>query len=210
MNAWVLPTSETTFDARVDVNNPWITPAVSSEPPKPDFADNEALKQAYGIELGRGLDTFKAGMEIFKNEMPKALWVSYNWPNDPIVMAARDAYKQTAQKLQKPLDKEELLARILAFHDEKDTNGRPLVEDKERLNALRLYSEVAGFTGKINIDASTNTTNNSNTNNFTKIVLVSGNKEEPKTIDQVSNTQSKIQNGNIPSIPLKLVGGVGR
>ena len=139
----------------------------------------------------------------------KALWVASNWLNDPIVIASRDAYTQTLQEQQKPLDKQTLLAKILAFHDEKDINGKPLVDAKERLNALRLYSEVSGFTGKIDINASTNNTVNNNVNKFTKIVLVSPEKE-PETIEQASNIKSKMQNENIPSIPLKLVGGVNR
>lgn len=205
MSPWELPANETTFDARVDVNDPWKIPVEPLEPPKPDFADDEELKRAYGIELAKGSDGFKAGMEIFNLEMPKALWAASHWLTDPIVIAAKDAYSQTFRKLQKPLDKEELLSKILAFHDEKDLYGRPLVEAKERLNALRLYSEVIGFTGKINIDASTNTTTN-NTNNTTKIVLVKP--EAPKTIEQVPNDKSRIINDHTASIPLKLVGGV--
>jgi len=209
MNAWLLPETESVFVAEQQPVSPWSQPAAVIATPKPDFADNTELKKQYGIELGKLADPFKAGLEIFKNETAKALWVASNWLNDPIVIASRDAYAQTLQEQQKPLDKQTLLAKILAFHDEKDINGKPLVDAKERLNALRLYSEVSGFTGKIDINASTNNTVNNNVNKFTKIVLVSPEKE-PETIEQASNTKSKMQNENIPSIPLKLVGGVNR
>lgn len=210
MNAWFLPESESVFNAAQVEISPWGQPVAIVEPPKPDFADNVELKKAYGAALGKGLEPFKAGLEIFNAETAKALWIATHWLTDPIVLAARDAYAQTVRELAKPLDKEELLARILAFHDEKDLHGRPLVEAKERLNALRLYSEVAGFTGKIDINASTNNTTNNTVNKLTKIVLVSGSKDAPKTIDQASNSKSKIQNENALSIPLKLVGGAGR
>src|ERR1700743_3896688 len=93
-----------------DANNtaPWVSSwATPSQPTliqKPDFADNEELKKSYGVELGRGLDSFIAGMEIFNQELPKALWASLNWARDPVVIASKDAYLQTLRKAQKPLD----------------------------------------------------------------------------------------------------------
>ncbi len=204
---WPKPT---VFDARNVA--PWVTPQpnenrvtnhdawsakVESQPlPKPDFADDEELKKAFGIELGRGQDSFNAGMIIFDQALPKALWASVNWAKDPIVIASRDAYVLTLKKAAKPLDRDELLAEVLEA-------SRKTIEDRDRVQFLKLYSDIAGFTGKIAIDASTN--NNTTNNTLTKIVLVKGS-SEPETIKApVMNNQSKIQN-SLPA--LKLVGGL--
>lgn len=186
----------TVFDARK--SSPWQITQIS-EPlpiPKPDFADNEELKQRYGIALGQGADVFNAGLQIFEGDVSKGLWVSTNWRNDPIVIAAKDAYLRTLKKAEKPLDKEELLSEVL-------TAARKSGEDRDKVAFFKLYSEIAGYTGpKINIDASTNTNNN---NNLTQIVLVKGS-SEPKTIEAPNtNIKSKIQNSGLPD--LKLVSG---
>jgi hypothetical protein len=199
----------TVFDARNVA--PWVTPTPVEKPvanawtskesqplPRPDFADDEELKKAFGIELGRGQDAFNAGMAIFDQAMPKALWASVHWAKDPIVIASRDAYVITLKKAAKPLDKEELLAEVLE-------GARSSAEDRDRIQFLKLYSDIAGFTGKIAIDASTN--NNTTNNTLTKIVLVKGS-QEPLTIQNKApdmNNQSKIQNA-LPT--LKLVGGL--
>ena len=185
--------------------SPWAKQAQQTAPYRPDFADDEKLKQAFGIALAKGKSAFDAGMELFKEEMPKALWASLNWVNDPTVIASKDIYQQTLKNLQKPLDKDQLLAKILSFADER-INGVPLVEAKDRLKALELYAKVSGYIDKIDINASTNI--NSTTNNLMKIVLVKPEKQDQ--IEQSSNIKSRIQNEEIPSIPLKLVGGTSR
>lgn len=190
---WPKPT---VFDAR-NVSA-WDQPRVTLPNPKPDFADNEELKKAYGIALGRGLDSFNAAMEIFDQVLPSSLWASLNWIKDPVVVATRDAYLLTLKKAQKPLDKQELLAEVLE-------GARNSLEDKDRVAFLKLYSDIAGYTGKIAIDAST--INNTNTqNNTTQIVLVKGTDErQTKTISPDHNIKSKISNTALPA--LKLVGG---
>jgi hypothetical protein len=194
------------FDAKQHA--PW---AIKPEPApvwRPDFADDDELKAVYGIEWARQPDAFKAGLTVFNDAVNFSLWASQHWTKDPIVVASRDAYAITMKKAEKPLTKEELLSKVLAFSDEKDTQGRPLVEAKERLNALKLYSEIQGFTGKIDINASTNTINN--TNNTMKILLVKPeSKEEPKVI-KASNAKSEMSNEEPPIIALKLVGGGSR
>lgn len=178
----------------------WGNPSQSSPIQKPDFADNEELKKAYGIELGRGLDAFNAAMVIFNQELRSSLWTSLHWIRDPVVIASKDAYLLTLKQTQKPLDREELLAEVLE-------GARSSVEDKDRVAFLKLYSDISGFTGKIAIDAST--TNNTNTqNNLTQIVLVKGRSEDrlqSETISPDINNKSKIQNNGLPQ--LKLVGG---
>lgn len=197
MREWMIPD---TF-----VVSPWARAAATQPPSKPDFADDEKLKQRFGIALAKGATAFDAGLELFENETSKALWASLNWVADPIVQASKDSYQQTAASLQKPLDKDALLAKILTFADER-INGVPLVEAKDRLKALELYAKVSGYIDKVDINASTNI--NSTTNNLMKIVLVKPEKQDK--IDQSSNIKSRIQNEEIPSIPLKLVGGTSR
>jgi hypothetical protein len=184
-----------TFDARNVAS--WVAEPTYSAPPRPDFADDEELKKAFGIELGRSLDSFNAGLAVFDQAMPKALWASVHWSKDPVVIASRDAYVATLKKAQKPLDREELLAEVLE-------NAKTAPEFKDKAALLKLYSEIAGFTGpKIAIDAST-TTNNTQ-NNYAKIVLVKGSQEPTNNKAPDMNSQSKIQN-SLP--PLKLVGGL--
>lgn len=192
--------------------NPWTVQRPPTPIPRPDFADNESLQQAFGIALARGLTAFDAGMEVLNQELPKALWASINWINNPVVQAAKDTYTKSLKKAEKPLDKEELLSKILSFADEKVMTKEgiavPLVEAKVRLDALKLYSEISGFTGRVNIDASTNINNIKNeTNNTMKIVLVRGTEDKPTKTIEASNIQSRIENNAAPPIALKLVGG---
>jgi hypothetical protein len=157
------------------------------------------------VLLASHKDGFKAGMELFKEELPKALWASIHWKNDPIVLGSRDAYLKTLKKLDKPLDKNELLYEVLA-------SARNAIEDKDRVQFFKLYSEIAGFTGKVAIDASTNFNTN---NNLMTIKLV---KPENRAAGMGSeildnrSIESKIVNENaeLSSIKLKLVGGTTR
>jgi len=185
------------FDAR-EVN-PWQAPREVVVPPLPDFAHDEELKKAYGIALGKDLSPFNAGLELFPDQMAKALWVSSNWINDPVVIGSRDAYKKTLKKAEKPLDKEELLAEVLQA-------ALAAEEDKDKAALLKLYAEISGFIGKQ--AETTNNTYNNNSNNTMKIVFVKP--DAAQTIEhQASNTKSKIQNEELP-IKLKLVGVTSR
>lgn len=193
-----------TFDARKvppQQAPTWGQPIVSAPPWKPDFADDESIKQAFGVLLASHKDGFKAGMELFKEELPKALWASIHWKNDPIVLGSRDAYLKTLKKLTPPLDKQELLYEVLA-------SARNAIEDKDRVQFFKLYSEIAGFTGKVAIDASQ--TFNTN-NNLMTIKLVKPENRAP-VLENRSATESKIVNENaeLSSIKLKLVGGTTR
>jgi hypothetical protein len=166
---------------------------------RPDFADNEELKKAFGIALGQGLDVFNAGMNVFEQAVPKALWVSINWKNDPIVIAARDAYLKELKKAQKPLDREELLEEVLE-------SAKIAPDFKDKATLFKLYSEIAGYIGIKAPELPVNQTNN--TNNYTKIILVGGSQRETTSPEIInSNTKSEIPN-KIPQ--LKLVGGTTR
>ncbi len=172
------------------VSNGWG----SSQPSAPVIDDSK--KQAYGIELAKinaqDLDNYlKAACEIFPDNTGVAMWAAQHWPNDPVVVASRDAYEKTAKALaaqiarSELLDKEGLAAKLLSCAEEKITrNGQSYYvnEAKDRHNFYKLYSEVMGFTGKALIDASTNNF----TNNEMKIVLVKPEvKQETKAIEIV-------------------------
>lgn len=187
------------FDAKTATVNPWQSPAPVVATPRPDYADSEDLKQSFGIALGRGLNAFDAGLEVMEGSTPKALWVSTQWVNDPIVIAAKDAYLKSLKKLEKPLDKEQLLAEVLEA-------ARLAPEDRDRAAFFKLYSEIAGFTGKQVIDASTNNFSN-NTSNYMQIKLVGGSDRAEIPNAPSLNSKSKMQNDENQLPKLKLVGG---
>lgn len=186
--------------------NPWSSPVKIAKIPLPDYADDIDLKKLFGVELGKGLKPFEAALKISDENQSKALWISNNWITDAVVIASKDAYLSTLKDVSKPLDKEQLLAKILELTDERDEYGRSLVDAKERLSALNLYAEISGFKVKAADTTNTNTVNNT-FNKITKVVLVSPitNKSNIDT-----NIKSKMQNVELPSIPLKLVGGSSR
>lgn len=177
--------------------SPWQVPIQVQELPRPDFADNEELKQAFGIALGRGLAPFDAGLEVFADDTSKGLWVSVNWIKDPITLAAKDAYVKALKKQEKPLDKEELLAEVLA-------SAKIAPDFKDKAALFKLYSEIAGFTGK---GAEPQQLPTITENNFMKITLVKPETDLRNPIAPNLNVQSKIQNEELPLPKLKLVGG---
>lgn len=187
------------YDATFTVD-PWSIPIQVKELPRPDFADNEELKTAFGIALGKGLAPFDAGLEVFANDTAKGLWASTNWIRDPAALAARDAYINALKKQQKPLDKEELLAEVLAA-------AVKAPEYKDKASLFKLYSDIAGYTGKA---SEINPIVANQTNNFMSIKLV---KPEIDFRDPVKapnlNIKSKMQNEELPLPKLKLVGGSG-
>lgn len=185
--------------------SPWTVEVKAPEIQAYQFDEN--LKKRYGIELAKSANPFEAGCKIFGEETSKALWVSFNWVNDPVVAASQDAYTKTLALSTPLLDKDQLAAKVLALADEKILrNGVyvPTIEAKDRIAALKLYSEIAGYTGKVEIDNSVKNL----TLNEISIKLV---KPEAKTvIENAPNVKSEMSNENSPPITLKLVGGVSR
>lgn len=175
--SWERPTG--VFKIEPIKPSPWSIMPVS-EPPKQDIAyrTDEGLKRLFGIELAKNSKAFEAALVLFPDDTSKALWVSWNWLTDPLVVASKDAYAQNVELNEKLLDKDALAAKLLTFADEKDATGRFYIcEAKDRLAALKLYAEVQGFVGKVNIDASTNNF----TNNELKLVLVKAEKQTTLT-----------------------------
>lgn len=174
----------------------WPAPVLPTE----DWQTDKALKLLFGIELAKGLKPFNAGLAVFGDNANKALWASHYWVNDPITIASRDTYKETVESKAKLLDKEALSVKLLEFADEKDATQRFYVNDgKDRLTALKLYAEVQGFIGKIELNS--NTTIN---NNKLELILVKApEKKIQEKIIETSNQELEILN---PSpINLKLV-----
>jgi hypothetical protein len=169
---------------------PWPTAEWQADPEK---------KRLFGIELAKHEKAFDAALVVY-DDAGRSLWASQNLLTDPIVIGAKDAYLNQVDLTENLLDKNQLAARLLKFADEKDPSGRfYILEGKDRLATLKLYAEVQGFIGKVNIDASTN----SYVNNELKILLVKApTKEEPRVVEQeIINNNSNI---NIPS-NIKLV-----
>lgn len=186
--------------ASVPPASPWATKPA----PKPSYQEDEGLKKQFGIELAKAANPFEAACKIFV-DTSQALWASTNWLNDAIVVASRDIYLKTVELNQPPLDKNQLAAKVLALADEKilkDGVWRPTIEAKDRIAALKLYSEIQGYTGKVEIDNSVT----NNTLNEMTIKLVRAEDKKPVTITQASNVKSEILNENQASpISLKLV-----
>lgn len=178
---------------------PW--PKAAQELPKPivpAWHNDEELKRRFGIELAKH-KPFEAGLAVFGDDTNSALWASFNWLADPLVVATRDNYTQNIELSEKLLDKDAFAAKMLKLADEKDISGRfYILEGKDRLAAYKLFAEVQGFIGKLSIDASTNTF----TNNELKITLV-----KPEKQEQIAPTVIE-QEPEIVALPLnlKLVG----
>lgn len=189
------------WNDKIDLKSPWqIAPPLA-----PAWQSDEKLKQAFGVELAKTANPLDAASKV---DAEKALWISFHWLNDPIVIASRDIYLKTLELSSPPLDREQLAAKVLALADEKILSPKlgclvPTVEPKDRIAALKLYSEIMKYTGTVEIDASTKTFNH----NEMTIKLVKAEEKKPVIIDNAP--KSRIENDLISNSPitLKLVGG---
>ena len=192
--------------------SPWTVGAKANQSVEiPAYRTDENLKKAFGIELAKTSNAFEAACKIFGEETNKALWASFNWLNDPLVVANRDIYLKTLALNSPPLDRNQIAAKALAIADEKILkNGVmvPTVEAKDRLAAIRLYTDILGYTGKVEVDNSTKTF----THNEMTIKLLKPEVKKQVTIDSVNNNSPNVksENSNNDKLPitLKLVGGV--
>lgn len=180
--------------------SPWTVQEI------PAYQTDENLKKQFGIELAKSINAFEAGCKVFGEETNKALWASFNWLSDPLVIASKDIYLKTVALSTPLLDRQQLAAKVLELADEKILNRNgvlvPIVEAKDRIAALKLYSDIAGYTGKVEIDNSTI----HNTLTEIKIKLVKAEEKLPVTIDNApnKNVKSEVLNDKSP-ISLKLV-----
>lgn len=188
------------------VVSPWATGAIVNQPVDTSYQNDENLKKLYGVELAKGKNPFEAA-KIVLGENDNAVWASFNWLSDPVVLASRDVYLKTLEASVPPLDREQLAAKVLELAEgEKvkiDGIDRATIKATDRIAAYKLYSEIMQYTGKVEIDNSTKTFN---TNNELKIVLVKAEERKATVIDQAPNVKSEIMNDKVPSpISLKLV-----
>jgi len=187
--------------------SPWTAGAIATQQPviAPAYQSDENLKKQFGIELAKANNPFEAGCKVFGEETSKALWVASNWSSDPVVVASRDAYLKTLELSTPALDREQLAAKVLALAEGEKVNidgiERATIKATDRIAAYKLYSEILGYTGKVEIDASTKNTIN---NNKIELVLVRA-ETKPLVIDNAPNVKSEIQNALPSPINLKLV-----
>jgi hypothetical protein len=208
---WQPPSGSFIVDKPTDgwVKAPWVIEEPIKPLPVPEWQLDENLKKSFGIELAKS-NSFDAVRKLAGDDASKAQWMHTNWLCDPVVVASRDAYLKTLELSSTPLDKEQLAAKVLALADEKVLNLKtgqqvPLNEAKDRIAAFKLYSEIMGYTGKVEIDASTKTI----THNEMIIKLVKAETKAPVTINNpMSNPNPNTKISESPSpITLKLVGG---
>ncbi len=185
--------------------SPWAIHAKAT--PAPAYQSDENLKKQFGIELAKSTNPFEAGCKVFGEETNKALWASAYWINDAIVIASRDIYLKTVSLNTPILDKEQLAAKVLILAEGEKIlkNGVlvPTIEAKDRYNFFKLYSEIAGYTGKVEIDNS----KTFNAINEMTIKLVKAEDKKPTIINNAPNVKSEMVNPNSTAIQLKLVGG---
>ena len=200
------------WNDKIDPKSPWQKGAIQ-QAPIPAYQTDEKLKKLYGIELAKVSNPLDAAGKIFPDDNSKSLWISFNWIADPVVIASRDIYLKTLELNSPPLDREQLAAKVLALAEEKILSPKfgclvPTIEAKDRVAAYKLYSDILGFTGKVEID---NSIKNITNNELTIKLVKPEAKEVAKVIDQAPNVKSEIAK-EIRSLPinLKLVGGVSR
>jgi len=185
--------------------SPWTNVVGAATPEVQPYQTDEKLKKAFGVELAKSSNTFEAACKIFGEDTNKALWVSCNWITDPVVIASRDIYLKNIELAQAPLDREQLAAKVLKLaegeHIERNGLKLPTIEAKDRIAAFKLYSDILGYTGKVEIDQSTN---NNITNNEMIIKLVKAETKPAKIIDNTPNVKSEMPN-DTSIISLKLV-----
>ncbi len=166
---------------------------------KEKLNQDEDKKKLFGIELAKDhASAFEAACVLFP-DTGTALWVSLNWLCDPTVIAAKDIYLETVKLTQPILDKSQLAAKVLELAEAKSLDGtRYLIDAKDRIDAFKLYATIAGYIGKVDVDASIK----NSVNNFMTIKLV---RPENKTIDVIPNNKSEISNDDKPPVRIKLV-----
>src|SRR4051812_40998398 len=142
---------------------PWAIQDFIPSPLTVEWKNDAQLKQAFAKALNEGKNAFEAACLVFGKETNKALWASTNWINDELVIEEKQKYIEDEEK---PvlLNKEQLSLKLLAFADDKVLyNGNEIyaAEAKDRLAALKLYSEIQGYiNNKTEINTNFNTKNN--------------------------------------------------
>lgn len=206
MRPWITEPTFSTTEPSVWPAAPVVSPwAINTTTEASAYQSDENLKKSFGIELAKAVKPFDAACAVFGNDTNKALWVSANWTHDPVVISSRDVYLKNLELSHIPLDREQLAAKVLKLaegeHVERNGVKLPTIEAKDRIAAFKLYSDILGFTGKVEIDASTN---NNVVNNEITIKLVKAEVKPSKVVDAAPNVKSEMTN-EVSPISLKLV-----
>lgn len=175
--------------------NPWKLPPSTStwSIDRPKEIDAEK-KKIFGERLAKGDKPYDAAIFAF-GDQATALWATQYLLRDPLVIETRENVENSVNLL----DKDQLSVKLLKFADEK-VDGRFIHESKDRLAALKLYAEIQGHIGKVNVDLSKNTFNN----NEMKITFVDAESEEKK--QELTIIENNVQEDLDLGIDLKLVG----
>lgn len=188
----------TSFNAltvgRPKPNDDWSRPIAPVPPKAPPDLDH--LKQAFGIKLASGLEPFDAACSII-SDVGLALWASKEWLNDPIILSVKAQQLKKIENEKVLLDKNQLAAKALSIADDVCQDA------KDRIAALKLYSDIAGYTGKVDIN---NSINNNNLK-FIKLSFVKPDVSDAKTIDHISTSpiSSKSEALTDTGVRIKLV-----
>ena len=186
--------SDTYFE--VETPSPWSIPAMPSELQKPDWYGDIDKKVAFATRLGKGDRPLDAALFVFEKQSD-ALQAVQLWSRDPLVVETREKVESETNLL----DKDALSRKLLKFADEKTPAGNPIHESKDRIAAYKLYAEIQGYIGKINIDASQKTFNS----NAMTITLVEAEQEQKTEIKTIEHRELAPLD-NVLDIDLKLVG----
>jgi hypothetical protein len=186
------------IDQPAVATTPWAIKPV--QPPPPAFANDEALKKSFGIELVKAENNaFTAACAIFPDDMPSAIWIASHWLADPAVTAAKDIYQNSLDAEALLLDKDAFAVMLMKTAMERDpVSRRYRVEAKERVNLLKLYADVRGFTGKTEISNNLNLTNNE-----MKVVFVKS--DTPKATAPIELKSEIVNDYQTSDLKIKLV-----
>lgn len=178
-------------------NTNWHIPPTPVEQPKPAWYADEAKKIAFGTRLGKGDKPLDAALFVFDNRMADGLWACSNWVRDPLVVETRESVENQINLL----DKDQLSAKLLKIAEERNAQGYPIHDAKDRATFYKLYAEIQGFVGKVNIDASQKTFNN----NSMQITLVEAEPEKEIATKVIEHVELEPLE-NALQVDLKLVG----
>lgn len=118
-----------------------------------EFENEAELKLAFANLFLRYEDAFRAGLELFPNDTPRALWVAQNWKNDPAVEDARLTFLDGDDMALLPSKRD---AALMVWKIASNEDLTPF----ERLGAWDRYAAIRGFIEKPGTSVNLNVQNN--------------------------------------------------
>jgi hypothetical protein len=111
--------------------------------------DADEQKKLYAVALVKSQgDAYLAALALFGNDIPRALSISREWPNDPVVQAALAEEEDNPVHLP---DKLKVAWRLWELANAK------AVEAKDQIKALDQYAELMEFKPKAGTTINNNT-----------------------------------------------------